>query len=355
MKKNVLVIAAAVLAIGLIAFFFLSTSSRRSGAVVTTGIVEGTEVNIAAKISGRIAGICCREGDMVTAGQQVLLLESEDLTASRNQAAARLDKAEAEVIVSRAAIENGRANVESATADIANARADLLRYQAGEQDANRHLERIARLYREQSIARQTYDSAVAAHEMARAETRAAHARIDAAVARRNAAQAQLRMAESALRSAEAGVREAAADLQFSQARLADTIITSPLAGMVVNRTVEKGETVTAGVTALTIVDPASLYVRVDLDEKMISAVALDSQAAITVEGLPGRVFQGRVAEIGRYAEFATQRDVVRGRHDIKTFKVKIRLADSDGLLKPGMTVDVEMPGGTQNDPANQRR
>jgi HlyD family secretion protein len=355
MKKNVLVMAAAALTVGLIAFFLLNTTSRQSGAIVTTGIIEGTEVNIAAKISGRIAEICCREGDRVTAGQQIIVLENDDLTASLNQAAAGIDKAEAEVIVTKAGIENAGANMQSATADIANARADLLRFQASEKDAGRHLERISKLYRDESIARETYDSAVTAYDMARAETRAAQARIDSAVARQNAAEAQLRMAQSQLHSAEAGVKEARADQQFSRARLADTVITSPLSGTVVSRTVEKGETVNAGVTALTIVDLDSLYVRVDLDEKMISALALNSAAAIHVEGLPGRVFQGKVAEIGRYAEFATQRDVIRGRQDIKTFKVKIALADSDGLLKPGMTVDVEIQEKTGDDTEKHRR
>ena len=355
MKRNALLIAAAVPAIGLIAFFFLHTSSRQSGAIATTGIIEGTEVNIAAKTSGRIAGLCCREGDRVTAGQQVLLLANDDLTASRNQAAAGIDKAEAEVIVSRAAIENAGANVQSAAADIANARAELLRLQAGEMDAGRHLERITRLYGEESVARETYDAAVTAYDMARAATLAARARIDAALARQHAAQAQLRMTQSQQQSAEAGVREAAADLEFSRARLADTIITSPLNGTVVNRPVEQGETIAAGVTALTIVDLDNLYARVDLEETKISDLALGDEASITAEGLPGRVFRGRVAEIGRYAEFATQRDVIRGRQDIKTFKVKIALADNDGQLKPGMTVDVEIHQRTADDPEQHRR
>jgi hypothetical protein len=55
------------------------------------------------------------------------------------------------------------------------------------------------------------------------------------------------------------------------------------------------------------------------------------------------VFKGKVSELGRYAEFATQRDVTRGRQDIKTFRVKINIEDSAGLLKPGMTVEVEIP------------
>jgi len=59
--------------------------------------------------------------------------------------------------------------------------------------------------------------------------------------------------------------------------------------------------------------------------------------------MSGKAFRGKVSEIGRYAEFATQRDVTRGRQDIKTFRVKIKIDDKEGILKPGMTVSVEIP------------
>lgn len=57
----------------------------------------------------------------------------------------------------------------------------------------------------------------------------------------------------------------------------------------------------------------------------------------------GRTFGGRVVEINRYAQFATQTDVTRGRQDIKTFKVRIAVTDQSGYLKPGMTVGVDIP------------
>ena len=104
----------------------------------------------------------------------------------------------------------------------------------------------------------------------------------------------------------------------------------------------KKEHATAGATIMTVVDPANLYVRIDLEETAVAAVPLHAAARITAEGLPGKEFAGRVIEIGRYAEFATQRDVTRGRQDIKTFRVKVKPDDPGGLLKPGMTVFAEI-------------
>jgi HlyD family secretion protein len=121
------------------------------------------------------------------------------------------------------------------------------------------------------------------------------------------------------------------------------MIKTPVSGTVIFKALEKGETVSPGVTILTIVDMGSLYIRVDIEETLIGSVALDSESFVRAEGIPDKVFKGRVSEIGRYAEFATQRDVTRGRQDIKTFRVKIKVTDTGGLLKPGMTVEVEIP------------
>lgn len=286
-------------------------------------------------------------------GQQVLVLENDDLKASLRQAAAAVEKAEAEVIVEQATVENARANVASAVADVAGARADLLSLKAKKEDAARHLARMTRLYQDESIARETYDSALTSFDVAQAETNSAKARIDAALAHEIAGRAQLRMAESQILASEAAVKTAKADLLFRRAKLDETVISSPIAGIVVNRLMEAGETTNAGATVLTLVDPASLYIRVDLEETMVSKLTLGSEATIRVEGLD-RVFQGKVVEIGRYGEFATQRDVIRGRLDIKTFKVKIAATDPDDLLKPGMTVDVSIKDTTHDTEEHRR-
>jgi len=123
--------------------------------------------------------------------------------------------------------------------------------------------------------------------------------------------------ESQLNAAKAGLRESEANLSYSQSRLAYATITTPLSGTVVFRAFEKGETVSPGATILTIVDLSHLWVRVDIEETMIGGIILNTEATIRLNGSTGRVFKGRISEIGRYGGFATQRDVTRGRQDIK--------------------------------------
>jgi len=161
-----------------------------------------------------------------------------------------------------------------------------------------------------------------------------------------AADAQLHTAENQVSAARASLKESEANVSVYKAKLAQTIITSSISGTIVFKALEKGEAVSPGVTIFTIVDLNNLYVRVDVEETRVGGIALNQPAIIHAQGASERIFKGKVSEIGRYAEFATQKDVTRGRQDIKTFKVKIEVEDSSGFLKPGMTVNVEM---TQQD------
>jgi HlyD family secretion protein len=142
------------------------------------------------------------------------------------------------------------------------------------------------------------------------------------------------------------LKEAEANRAFFRSKLGDTSIVTPVTGTVIFKALETGEMVSPGAAVLTIVDLNSLYARIDIDETKIGRVVLNDKAFVRVEGVPGKTFEGRISEIGRYGEFATQRDVVRGREDIKTFRVKVRVDDPSGMLKPGMTVDVEIAGKT---------
>jgi HlyD family secretion protein len=349
MKRKIIFVAVAILIGFLISIFFFAKSDRKSDSIRTTGIVEGVEVNISTTVSGRILKECCKEGDAVMKGATVIELENDDLRASVEQAMAGVEKAKAEVSVSESAIESSKANIVSAEADIKNAEADIEKARVQMEEAKRHMDRFDALYKKELISRESFETAVTNYDTAVANYTSSKTRLTAASSKRDAAAAQLKTAENQLNSAKASLRQSEATLTYSRAKLAETAIKSSISGIVVFRALEKGETVSPGTTILTIVDLDNLYVRVDIEETMIGSIALNSEASIRTEGAPDRVFKGKVSEIGRYAEFATQKDVSKGRQDIKTFKVKITLPNSGGFLKPGMTVQVEMPKGTYND------
>jgi len=332
---------AVLLAGALLYLFFVKTVP--DNILRTSGIIEAREVNLASKISGRIAEICCNEGDRVQAGQVAIRLDNGDLDAAVQESRAGVQRAKADVLVGESLIKTAKANIDSAQADIQTAQADVDKTQSQMANAKVQLERFGALHERQFVSQEALDAVTTTYDAAVADNASAKSKLAAANAKRLAVMAQLDTAEKQVETAKAGLSQAVAALHFNQAKLADTAISSPMAGTVVFKALEQGETVAPGQTVLTIDDLSDRYARVDIDETRVDGIVLGSEVTLTTEGRPGKPFKGRVSEIGRYAEFATQTDVSGGRQDIKTFRVKIAVDDPVGLLKPGMTVGVKIP------------
>nr|WP_321467706.1 HlyD family efflux transporter periplasmic adaptor subunit [uncultured Desulfobulbus sp.] len=317
------------------------------GGLQITGTVEGTELNISAKIASRIARLSLQEGDTIKAGEVVLTLDDADLAAEVRVAAAALDKAKVEVNVAEAVLDNQRAGLESAQAQILVAEADVRKAEIELKDTVRHRDRMTRLYSLKTVPQESYDSAVTAHASTLAAVDSARAKLEAAKAGRRAVEAQLNMALSQVALAQAGTRQAEANLAQWQAKYNDTILKSPLAGIVVYKAAEQGETVTPGMTILTLVDLSRLTVRVDIDESRLGLLGINDKVTLHPIGNNGKSIRGHIAAINRYADFATQKDVTGGREDIRTFRVSIAVDETESGLFPGMTVKVTIPEKTE--------
>jgi HlyD family secretion protein len=331
------------LAVVAVVAIYISTRGKEEPSLHVTGIIDGIEVNLSSKVAGRISWICCNEGDMVKEGQTVVTLDSEDIKASVKQAMAGVERARADVRTAEDSIESLKAAILGAEADVKSAAADVEKARSQMEQSKKEAERRKGLSARNLISQESYDQMVVTYDVAVASYNSSKEKLNSNRSKREVAVTQLKTAVSQLESTRAALREAEANLAFYRSKQSDTDIKSPISGVVIFKTLEMGETLSPGVTILTVVDLHSLYARVDIDETKIGKVILDGPAFVTAEGVPGKVFKGRISEIGRYAEFATQRDVVRGREDIKTFRVKVMLDDPSGILKPGMTVDVGIP------------
>lgn len=296
MKKIIkLVVLLVILSAAWAVITFLLPKKLPKGTFQTTGIIEGTEVNLSPKITERIKEIKFQEGDHVKDGETAILLDPEKKTAEYEQAQANLD-------VAKASERNAAADIEKAKVRIT--------------DTKRDLERNTRLLEKKLVAQNDVDKAQTAY--------------DTAVAELNKAEAQKSYAE-------AGVKQSEAALRVAKVNLDDTVINSAISGIVTLRAFEPGEFVPAGSTVLTVVDLENIWLRVDMEETAVSRVKLGDIVKIKADSLPEKWFTGRVTEINSEGEFATQRDVKRGRQDIKTFRVKVRIDEPKGLLKQGMT------------------
>jgi RND family efflux transporter MFP subunit len=191
-----------------------------------------------------------------------------------------------------------RNQLAKAVADLAMAKAELA-------DANRTRRRDQQLFVQHVIAAQTYDDA-----------------------------------RTAADKDSASVQSAQANVQFYQDQLNDTQIRTPISGVVVSKNLEVGEWVNPGTAILTVDDLSTVWARVDLEETQLDFIHVRTPAQVTLPAQPSTVFSGEVMAVGQEGQFATETDVRRGRQDIRTFYVKVRLLQPGGLAKPGMTAEV---------------
>jgi HlyD family secretion protein len=317
-------LAALAVAIALVATWAVRGLNGDTGALSVTGTVEATQVDLSAKITGRVVELLVREGQPVERGQLLARLDDTELAAEVRRAEAALATAEAQL---RDLLAGPRQQ------EIEQARAALRNATVTREWTARELRRVRELFGKDLVAAQEVDRAQQAYEVA--------------VANEVAARERLALVEAGPRpheveAARARVAEARAALTLAQARLAEARLVSPITGLVLRKNVEVGETVNPGVSILTLMDPRDLWVRAYVPEIDIGRVKLGQEARITVDAYPGRAFAGTVSEIASEAEFTPKNVQTRKERVNLVFRIKIAVRNPDGVLKPGMPADAEI-------------
>lgn len=109
---------------------------------------------------------------------------------------------------------------------------------------------------------------------------------------------------------------------------------APRDGIVLERNVSDGMKMAAGDTLFRLADISTIWVLADVPERELAAVHIGAPATIRLRGRPGTTFEGRVSLIYPQIAEAT-----------RTAKVRIELANRDGMLLPNMYADVEIGSG----------
>jgi len=121
-----------------------------------------------------------------------------------------------------------------------------------------------------------------------------------------------------------------------------------MSGYITQKYLQLGEMLNAGTPVFEITDLAHTYVNIYISEDKIGRVQLNQEAEITVDAFPERVFKGKVVLVNGAGEFAVKKAInEQYEHDIRSFKVKIDVPNSDLALKTGMTARVKIIEGAE--------
>ncbi len=243
-------------------------------------VVAQRKSALASKVTGRLIWLGVEEGSHVKKDQVVARLESQDVSASKDQAAAN-------VTVARFNLDQAHAELRDATLTF-----------------NRNKELLARGV----VAKQAYDDA--------------QARYDKAVA--------------AVAAAEAALKANTAALEGATALLEYTLIRAPFDAVVLTKDADVGDIVTplgaaanAKAAVVTIADMTSLEVEADVSESNLSQIRLGQPCEIQLDALPDLRFRGEIHMIVPTADRSKA-----------TVMVKVRFIDKDNRILPEMSAKV---------------
>ena len=125
-------------------------------------------------------------------------------------------------------------------------------------------------------------------------------------------------------------------------QMEDTVIMSPISGIVLERYVSLGETVMPGTSVADILDPDSLYIEVFLEERELSSLEIGQTVMIQADGLDEN-FHGTVYYFNRKSEFSPKYIVSEKERRSLLYGMRIRVEEGQDALKVGMPVTVIIP------------
>ena len=291
-------------------------------------------VTIAPKVSGYVAEVLVSDNQDVVAGQPLVRIDPRSYRAQAAQAEAQIAQAEASANATRAQIAQQRAAIEQAQAQLAAAQAKA-RYDAEE------VRRYTPLAASGAESRQQL-----AQLRAAAEQSAANARAQAAALA--AQQRQVATFEAQIGQSRAQRQGAAAQLEAANVDVSSTIIRSPVAGRIGDRTVTVGQFASAGTRLMSVVPLRQIYVTANFKETQLALMRPGQPATIAVDALDGTKLLGRVASVspGTGAQFSLlppQNATGNFTKIVQRVPVRIELEATPAarrLLVPGLSVTV---------------
>lgn len=286
-----------------------------TAAVAATGAVSPvTQVTVGTQVSGQIKDLYVDFNSEVKAGQLIAVIDPETFEY-------RVRSAQADVDAARAVVLTAQANVVASQAQVSRAKTDLA-------EARRTHERNLMLVGKGFIAQSTADQS--------------NALVNTSAEAVKAAEAQLGVTEAQVKSAQASVAQRDAALAQARIDLARTRITSPVNGIIIKRSIEKGQTVAASLQAPELFIIAQnlrdMQVEAAIDEADVGRIRSGQKATFTVDAFPGQTFEGVIGQVRKAATNVA---------NVVTYVAVVTFSNTDGRLLPGMTANVRVVTDTR--------
>ncbi|MBU1297535.1 MAG: efflux RND transporter periplasmic adaptor subunit, partial [Bacteroidetes bacterium] len=271
-----------------------------------------------------VVGLLVNEGNNVTTGDTLAILDRTDYEIQYRQALAAVRVAEAQLAL---LVKGTRKE------DLEQAEEALKQAGANFENVSEDYRRAENLFSTNSISVKQMDDAKTRFTIAQAQY--------------NSAKQLLEKLKSGARSEEIDAAKARFDQAVAQAdglkkKVSDCSVLAPISGYVTKRMVEKGELAGAGMPMFHIANLDEIEIMVYLPETQLGKVQLGNKADVTIDSFLDKNFPGEVVYISPEAEFTPKHIQTKEERVKLVFGVKVKVPNPDHILKAGLPADVSL-------------
>lgn len=289
----------------------VTRTTVESAATLNGKVNPVKEVDIAAKTPGKVAKVNFDVGGKVRKGDVLFTLEDKDIRLQVKQSEAALSIAKASLSRTKGG------SLEQQIAQLKNA---LVNAETSYNDSKLNYGRTKELYTAGAVSKQTFEGAETKYKLAEEQY---------INAKTNLELTQEKINPENIASAEAQLKQAQAAYEMAVSQLDNTVVRSPIDGVVAVKNVKAGEMTGAQGSAMTIVDLTSAVVNVGVTEDMINRIGVGRIVKVKVQAADQKPLEGKIAKISPIKDQKTQ-----------AYPVEIEISNNEGVLKGGMFAEI---------------
>ncbi len=311
-------------------------------------------VSVSSRLSGLVEKLHVSEGDKIKIGDILVSIDSRDVKLRIAELDARLSALESEAVQIKLEKKINERQTKSQetirSSQLRGAKAVLAGRKSDLDLARIDFVRVKTLLKRKVVSRQNWEKRRSNFRKAEHDFQKAQAEVSASSASLLLAKAdrqKLLVLDRKLTMLSHRKAEIFAQRRRQILNLKDRTIRSPLNGVIDKTFVNSSEFVSAGQRLLMLHDPKKVWVSANIKETNIRHVQLQTPVKILVDAYPRKIFQGKISKIGNAAtsEFAllpTPNPSGNFTKIVQRLRIRIDLDEHNGLLKPGMMVEVEI-------------
>lgn len=304
------------------------------------------------RVSAYIKDIRFVEHQYVKKGDTLMILDDRELQTQLGQSEAAYRSALASKNIASNSVRTVANGVNTAISNIQVAKANIDASKAKLWNAEQNFKRYQNLLKDEAVTGQQFDQIKTEFESQKAQLEMQISQYQSVIATKHTSELAVNEAESKIGVNDAEILRTKSALDMAKLNLSYTVVTAPHNGIMGRRTVNVGQLLSAAQQVATIVDTDNIWVTANYRENQMKNVKVGGLASITVDAIPGKVFEGKVTAISgatgaKYAAVPVDNSTgnfvkVQQRLPIRIEFTEKNTASDLNLLRAGMNVEVTL-------------